>query len=139
MAIACNFCGRKQLLGIEYTEQSAIQFRFFYPQKGPGYGIKTKQVDGNNLLEVYHAIAEASKSMKKKNEPFLIECMTFRMRGHEEASGTKYYPEGLQDKWAKKDPVTNYEKFLLKEKVLTKELKKEIREPKSKKAIDEGY
>ncbi|WP_422361457.1 alpha-ketoacid dehydrogenase subunit alpha/beta [Reichenbachiella sp.] len=115
------------------------QFNFdSFTQKGPGYGIQTKQVDGNNLLEVYHAIAEASKSMKKKNEPFLIECMTFRMRGHEEASGTKYYPKGLQDKWSKKDPVSNYEKFLLKEKVLTKKLKAEI-EAEIKKAIDKGY
>ncbi|WP_420582273.1 alpha-ketoacid dehydrogenase subunit alpha/beta [Reichenbachiella sp.] len=115
------------------------QFNFdSFTQKGPGYGIKTKQVDGNNLLEVYHAISEASKSMKKNNEPFLIECMTFRMRGHEEASGTKYYPEGLQDKWSKKDPVNNYEKFLLKEKILTKKLKAEI-ETEIKKTIDEGY
>lgn len=114
------------------------QFNFeSFTQKGPGYGIKTKQVDGNNILEVYHAIAEASKSMKKKNEPFLIECMTFRMRGHEEASGTKYYPEGLQDQWAKKDPVDNYEKFLLKEKVLTKKQKTEI-EAEIKSTIEEG-
>ncbi|MEP3390365.1 MAG: dehydrogenase E1 component subunit alpha/beta [Reichenbachiella sp.] len=115
------------------------QFNFeSFTQKGPGYGIKTKQVDGNNLLEVYHAISEASKSMKKKPEPFLVECMTFRMRGHEEASGTKYYPEGLQDQWSKKDPVDNYEKFLTKEKVLSKKLKSEIEE-EIKKAIDEGY
>ncbi|WP_456460519.1 alpha-ketoacid dehydrogenase subunit alpha/beta [Reichenbachiella sp.] len=115
------------------------QFNFdSFTQKGPGYGIKTKQVDGNNLLEVYHAISEASKSMKKKAEPFLVECMTFRMRGHEEASGTKYYPEGLQDQWSKKDPVDNYEKFLTKEKVLSKKLKSEI-EGEIKKAIDEGY
>ncbi|MDW3211970.1 MAG: dehydrogenase E1 component subunit alpha/beta [Reichenbachiella sp.] len=115
------------------------QFNFdSFTQKGPGYGIKTKQVDGNNLLEVYHAISEASKSIKKKPEPFLVECMTFRMRGHEEASGTKYYPEGLQDQWSKKDPVDNYEKFLTKEKVLSKKLKSEI-EGEIKKAIDEGY
>lgn len=114
------------------------QFNFdSFTLKGPGYGIKTKQIDGNNLLEVYHAIAEASKSLKKKNEPMLIECMTFRMRGHEEASGTKYYPEGLQDQWAKKDPVDNYEQFLLKEKVLSKKLKSEI-ETEIKATIDQG-
>ncbi|SMD33800.1 2-oxoisovalerate dehydrogenase E1 component [Reichenbachiella faecimaris] len=114
------------------------QFNFeSFTQKGPGYGIKTKQVDGNNLLEVYHAISEASKSIKRKNEPFLIECMTFRMRGHEEASGTKYYPDGLQDQWSKKDPVDNYENFLLKEKVLTKKLKSEI-EGEIKIAIENG-
>jgi len=114
------------------------QFNFdSFTQKGPGYGIKTKQVNGNNLLEVYHAISEASQSIKKKNEPMLIECMTFRMRGHEEASGTKYYPEGLQDQWSEKDPVDNFEKFLIKEKVLTKTLKSQITE-EIKTAIEEG-
>lgn len=106
---------------------SAQQFNFeSFTQKGPGYGIKTKQVDGNNLLEVYHAISEVSKAIKKSNEPYLIECMTFRMRGHEEASGTKYYPDGLQDTWAKQDPVDNFEKYLVKEKILTKLLKEDI-------------
>ncbi|MEO9968123.1 MAG: dehydrogenase E1 component subunit alpha/beta [Reichenbachiella sp.] len=106
---------------------SRQQFNFeSFTQKGPGYGMKTKQIDGNNILEVYHAINDISNSIKKKNEPFLIECMTFRMRGHEEASGTKYYPEGLQDKWAKKDPVVNFEKYLLKERVLNKSDKESI-------------
>ncbi|MEP2508504.1 MAG: thiamine pyrophosphate-dependent enzyme, partial [Reichenbachiella sp.] len=106
---------------------SAQQFNFeSFTQKGPGYGIKTKQVDGNNLLEVYHAISEVSKAIKKNNEPYLIECMTFRMRGHEEASGTKYYPDGLQDTWAKQDPVDNFEKYLVKEKILTKLIKEDI-------------
>ncbi|MEP2025130.1 MAG: dehydrogenase E1 component subunit alpha/beta [Reichenbachiella sp.] len=103
------------------------QFNFdSFTQKGPGYGIKTKQVDGNNLLEVYHAISEASKSMKKKNEPILIECMTFRMRGHEEASGTKYYPKGLQDEWSKKDPVDNFERYLIDEKILDKKTQEDL-------------
>lgn len=106
---------------------SAQQFNFeSFTQKGPGYGMKTKQVDGNNLLDVYHAIDEVSKAIKKNNEPYLIECMTFRMRGHEEASGTKYYPNGLQDEWAKQDPVENFEQYLIKEKVLNKKLKEEI-------------
>lgn len=114
------------------------QFNFdSFTQKGPGYGIKTKQVDGNNLLEVYHAIAAASKAMKDKSEPFLIECMTFRMRGHEEASGTKYYPKGLQDQWSKQDPVDNFENFLIKEKVLNKKLKSEI-QAEIKTSIEDG-
>ncbi len=103
------------------------QFNFdSFTQKGPGYGMKTKQINGNNLLEVYHAISGVSKVIKKKNEPYLIECMTFRMRGHEEASGTKYYPEGLQGEWSKQDPIDNYEKYLTKEKILTEKAKDQL-------------
>lgn len=80
--------------------------------KGIGYGMDAYQVDGNNILEVITTIRKIASSIRQKPRPFLLECMTFRMRGHEEASGTKYYPEGIQDEWAKKDPVTNYEKFL---------------------------
>ena len=87
--------------------------------KGIGYGMEAIQVDGNNLLEVYHTIAKIKKEQQKNPKPFLVEAMSFRMRGHEEASGTKYYPEGLQDTWAIKDPVTNFESFLIKEKILT--------------------
>jgi len=109
------------------------QFNFdSFTLKGPGYGIKTVQVDGNNLLEVYHAISDVSKAIKRHNEPYLVECMTFRIRGHEEASGTKYYPDGLIAEWSKKDPVTNFEQYLKKEGVLTKsdidDCKKQIRE-----------
>ncbi len=87
--------------------------------KGIGYGMEAIQVDGNNLLEVYHTIAKIKKEQQKNPRPFLVEAMSFRMRGHEEASGTKYYPEGLQDTWAIKDPVTNFESFLIKEKILS--------------------
>jgi 2-oxoisovalerate dehydrogenase E1 component len=80
--------------------------------KGIGYGMDAYQVDGNNILDVISTIRKIASSIRQKPRPFLLECMTFRMRGHEEASGTKYYPEGIQDEWAKKDPVTNYEKYL---------------------------
>jgi 2-oxoisovalerate dehydrogenase E1 component len=80
--------------------------------KGIGYGMDAFQVDGNNILDVISTIRKIASSIRQKPRPFLLECMTFRMRGHEEASGTKYYPDGIQDEWAKKDPVTNYEKFL---------------------------
>ncbi len=89
--------------------------------KGIGYGMDTIQVDGNNIIEVYEAIHKARTSIIKKPRPILVECMSFRMRGHEEASGTKYYPEGLQDAWAIKDPVENFERFLTEENVLTTE------------------
>lgn len=108
-----------------------------FTQKGPGYGMKTKQINGNNLLEVYHAIKEVSAAIKKNNEPYLIECMTFRMRGHEEASGTKYYPEGLQEKWASEDPISNYETYLTKEDILNHETKAQF-EKEIKQQIEKG-
>ncbi|MFT6844562.1 MAG: 2-oxoisovalerate dehydrogenase E1 component [Flavobacteriales bacterium] len=85
--------------------------------KGIGYGMEAVQVDGNNILEVYQTIKKLSESIKKNPRPILLEALTFRMRGHEEASGTKYYPEGLQDTWSLKDPVDNFEQFLLQENV----------------------
>ena len=81
--------------------------------KAIGYGIEGIQIDGNNILEVYHKIVELAESIRNNPRPILLECMTFRMRGHEEASGTKYYPKGLQDTWSIKDPVTNYQEYLI--------------------------
>ncbi|MCC6702478.1 MAG: dehydrogenase E1 component subunit alpha/beta [Fluviicola sp.] len=91
--------------------------------KGIGYGMDAFQVDGNNILEVIRTIRKIADSIRQKPRPFLLECMTFRMRGHEEASGTKYYPEGLQDEWTKKDPVLNFELYLEEIGVLTEEIK----------------
>ena len=114
------------------------QFNFeSFTQKGPGYGIKTKQVNGNNLLDVYRAISEAAKSIRKKPEPILVECMTFRIRGHEEASGTKYYPKGLIENWEKEDPVTNFEQFLKREKILDDELQQNY-QSEIKQLIEDG-
>ncbi|MFL2579812.1 MAG: thiamine pyrophosphate-dependent enzyme [Parvicellaceae bacterium] len=100
--------------------------------KGIGYGMKTEQVDGNNILEVYDYIKKVKLSQSKKPEPFLVEALTFRMRGHEEASGTKYYPKGLQDKWKTKDPILKLETEILKKNILTEneiqESKKNIKE-----------
>ncbi len=87
--------------------------------KGIGYGMDAYQVDGNNILDVITTIRKIAASIRQKPRPFLLECMTFRMRGHEEASGTKYYPEGIQETWAKKDPVANYELFLKESGVIT--------------------
>jgi 2-oxoisovalerate dehydrogenase E1 component len=95
--------------------------------KGIGYGMEAKQVDGNNILEVYHAVKDIKNKQKKQAKPYLLEVMTFRMRGHEEASGTKYYPEGLQDEWAVKDPVKNYEEYLLSESIISEQQIEEIR------------
>jgi 2-oxoisovalerate dehydrogenase E1 component len=95
--------------------------------RGIGYGMKSYRIDGNNVLEVYNLINKVAKSIRKKPEPILIECETFRMRGHEEASGTKYVPKELMDYWATKDPLTNYESFLLNEKLLTEDQILELR------------
>lgn len=89
--------------------------------KGIGYGMNAVQVDGNNVLEVIDTIKSLSADMEKDPKPVLLECITFRMRGHEEASGTKYYPEGIQDAWAKKDPVDTFETFLIEEGLLTQD------------------
>ena len=70
--------------------------------KGIGYGMQSLQIDGNNLDEVYDSISGIREKQKQNPEPFLVEAISFRMRGHEEASGTKYYPDGLQEKWSKK-------------------------------------
>ncbi len=93
-----------------------------FVDKGIGYGMDAFQIDGNNILEVISSIRQIAASIRKKPRPFLLECMTFRMRGHEEASGTKYYPDGIQDEWNKKDPVVNYELFLKEQGLLTEEM-----------------
>ena len=86
--------------------------------RGLGYGMKSKVIDGNNILEVYQTIAQIKKEITKNPEPWLIECKTFRMRGHEEASGTKYVPKKLMDQWAKKDPIANFEQYLVAEGII---------------------
>ena len=87
--------------------------------KAIGYGMKGLQIDGNNILEVFHTIKQAREYCIKEQKPILIECMTFRMRGHEEASGTKYVPKELFEEWGRKDPVKNFEQFLTAENILT--------------------
>jgi 2-oxoisovalerate dehydrogenase E1 component len=89
--------------------------------RGLGYGIESFTIDGNNIFEVYTTVKKLAESMRENPRPVLIECITFRMRGHEEASGTKYVPQALMDEWAKRDPITNYEQYLLKEKIITAE------------------
>ncbi|WP_231460371.1 thiamine pyrophosphate-dependent enzyme [Pedobacter sp. Leaf132] len=87
--------------------------------KAIGYGIEGIQIDGNNILEVYHTIDRIAKDIRQNPRPVLLECLTFRMRGHEEASGTKYVPQELFDEWEKKDPLSNYEAYLIEEGILT--------------------
>ena len=83
-----------------------------------GYGIEGRQIDGNNILEVYHTLHEIAADIRQKPRPVLVECMTFRMRGHEEASGVKYVPQTLLEEWAKKDPLLCFEKYILEKNIL---------------------
>lgn len=92
-----------------------------FEDKCVGYGMHGKRVDGNNILEVIEGIREAKAKIKESGKPFLLECMTFRMRGHEESSGTKYIPKELMEEWAAKDPVENFQEFLLSEKIISKD------------------
>lgn len=106
--------------------------------KGIGYGMESHIIDGNNMLEVYTKLDELAISMRENPRPVLLEFKTFRMRGHEEASGTKYVPQELMDAWAVKDPVENYRQYLKAEKVLTDDADDAIR-AELKKEIDENY
>ncbi len=87
--------------------------------KAVGYGMEGHIIEGNNVLEVYAKVSEIANSVRENPRPVLLEFKTFRMRGHEEASGTKYVPQNMLDEWAAKDPVENYAKHLRNLEVLT--------------------
>jgi 2-oxoisovalerate dehydrogenase E1 component len=95
--------------------------------RAKGYGMESVVIDGNNILTVYDTVKGVREYCIREQKPYLIECMTFRMRGHEEASGTKYVPKELFEEWTAKDPIKNYEEFLLTEGVLSTELVESIR------------
>ena len=118
--------------GYGLSTPSNEQFRCKkFADKGKGYGIDAYTIDGNNILEVYSSVFKLKKEISENPKPVILECMTFRMRGHEEASGTKYVPKKLMDTWYQKDPVNNYESYLLSEKIISDaeiaEIKKGIR------------
>lgn len=105
--------------GYGLSTPSSEQFKCKnFVDKGIGYGIETEQIDGNNILDVYYKISQIAESIRKKPRPVLVECLTFRMRGHEEASGTKYVPKELMDYWQELDPTTNYENYLIENNIL---------------------
>jgi 2-oxoisovalerate dehydrogenase E1 component len=106
--------------------------------KGVGYGMESHILDGNNILEVFHKISALKASLKENPRPVLLEFKTFRMRGHEEASGTKYVPQELMDVWAEKDPIENFKNYLQTTAVLTDELDAELKNA-IKKEIDENW
>ena len=106
--------------------------------KGIGYGMESHIIDGNNILEVFTKLSDIVASLRENPRPVLLEFKTFRMRGHEEASGTKYVPQELMDMWAIKDPVDNYRKYLKQQGILTEEFDEQLR-AELKKEIDENY
>ena len=106
--------------------------------KGVGYGMESHIIDGNNILDVYTKIKALKDSMIENPRPILLEFKTFRMRGHEEASGTKYVPQELMDMWAEKDPIENFRKYLKLTDVLSEEVDEQIR-AEIKAEIDEHW
>jgi 2-oxoisovalerate dehydrogenase E1 component len=95
--------------------------------RGIGYGMEAHVIDGNNILEVYTKVGALVADMRENPRPVLLEFKTFRMRGHEEASGTKYVPQALMDEWAAKDPLENFAEFLRNEKLLTAEMEEQYK------------
>ncbi len=95
--------------------------------RAKGYGMESVVIDGNNILTVYDTIKGVRDYCIREQKPYLIECMTFRMRGHEEASGTKYIPPELFQTWSEKDPIKNYEAWLIAEGVFTPAMIEEVR------------
>ena len=127
--------------GYGLSTPSSEQFNFeSFIVKGPAYGMEAASIDGNNILKVMHAVGKIARDIRKNPRPIILEARTFRMRGHEEASGTKYVPQELMDKWSKLDPIENYEKYLVAEKVLTlkqaDEIKKNLRNEITKASKD---
>jgi 2-oxoisovalerate dehydrogenase E1 component len=120
------FCVENNSWGLSTPSEEQFKCKQFI-DKGVGYGMEAIQMDGNNILEVIRTLRKITKEIRKNPKPVLLEAMTFRIRGHEESSGTKYYPDGIQDEWAIKDPLLNYEMFLKEEGILTDELEAEYR------------
>lgn len=124
--------------GYGLSTPSEEQFAFnYFTEKGPGYGMEAVRVQGNNVLEVYDTILRLAKDIRENPRPILVEAITFRMRGHEEASGTKYVPKNLMEEWAQLDPVENYEAYLESIGVLDAATKEKLNK-KVKKAINEA-
>ena len=124
--------------GYGLSTPTVEQFRCEHiADKGIGYGMRSVILNGNNVLEVYTALKKIAAEIRENPAPVLVECKTFRMRGHEEASGTKYVPKDLMNYWAAKDPISNYENFLLEEKLIDEKWIKKLR-TKIKKEIEHG-
>ena len=108
--------------GYGLSTPTSEQFRCEHlADRGKGYGMESHIIDGNNIIEVFNKISALAESMREEPRPVLVEFKTFRMRGHEEASGTKYVPNELMEEWAQKDPIENFRSFLISEGILDEE------------------
>jgi 2-oxoisovalerate dehydrogenase E1 component len=124
--------------GYGLSTPSEEQFAFqYFTDKGPGYGMEAVRVQGNNVLEVYDTILRLAEDLRENPRPVLVEAITFRMRGHEEASGTKYVPKFMMEEWAQLDPVDRYEDYLTSIGLLD-DASKELINQKIKKDINDG-
>jgi 2-oxoisovalerate dehydrogenase E1 component len=113
--------------GYGLSTPSEEQFAFqYFTEKGPGYGMEAVRIQGNNVLEVYDTILHLAEDLRENPRPVLVEAITFRMRGHEEASGTKYVPKFMMEEWGQLDPVDRYEDYLISIGVLDKALKEKL-------------
>ena len=127
--------------GLSTPSKEQINFDSFIV-KGPAYGIEAFSCDGNNVIEVYETADKLLKKIRRNSKPIILECRTFRMRGHEESSGTKYIPKKLMNEWAKKDPIKNYEGYLLREQIISEKFVEEIKKENSTKInaqVDEVF
>ncbi|MDB4280046.1 dehydrogenase E1 component subunit alpha/beta [Flavobacteriaceae bacterium] len=114
------FCIENNGYGLS-TPSSEQYFCKDLADRGKGYGMESHIIEGNNIIEVYTKVKGLVEDMREHPRPVLLEFKTFRMRGHEEASGTKYVPQDLLDTWEAKDPLINFENYLLAQKHLTQE------------------
>ena len=114
------FCIENNGYGLS-TPSSEQYFCKDLADRGKGYGMESHIIEGNNIIEVYTKVQALVEDMREHPRPVLLEFKTFRMRGHEEASGTKYVPQDLLDTWEAKDPLINFENYLLAQKHLTQE------------------
>ena len=121
------FCVENNQWGLSTPSSEQFNCKQFI-DKGIGYGMESYIIDGNNILEVFSKVTDIAESMRKKPRPILLEFKTFRMRGHEEASGTKYVPSNLLEQWAMRDPIENYQQFLKKNNILHDELEVSLKE-----------
>jgi 2-oxoisovalerate dehydrogenase E1 component len=113
--------------GYGLSTPSEEQFAFqYFTEKGPGYGMEAVRIQGNNVLEVYDTILRLAEDLRENPRPVLVEAITFRMRGHEEASGTKYVPKFMMEEWGQLDPVDRYEDYLISIGVLDKARKEKL-------------
>ncbi|MBV6517933.1 MAG: pyruvate dehydrogenase [Candidatus Brocadia sp.] len=106
-------------------------------ERALAYGIPSRIVDGNNVVEVYTAAKEAYEIARNGGGPAFIECKTMRMHGHSEHDSAKYVPRELLEEWKKKDPLLHMETYLMKNHISEKEELDSI-DLQAKKEIEEA-